>query len=171
MTPWHWLALAVGAIIAAAWTMLDYRSQRVERERAAIVERTKKPRMVRCGGRDTGNPFFCGEKVPEWFADIVDDGPPMCGRCVSGGQIRYPKRGETEDEYNAYVKAAGEEHGAVADEYTKLVQEFSSDKQEAPRIAPIADDGRLRIQQEDALNAETEQAAEEEAGKKPGRGA
>lgn len=87
------------------------------------------PETVRCGGEDAGNPFFCGEMVPLWFADFDDNGPPRCGRCVSGVpggpyQSRYPRPCETEDEYNAEARKTEAENAAVADQYEQMAKDF-----------------------------------------------
>lgn len=77
--------------------------------------------LIRCGAKDVGSPLFCGKKVPRWFVDKSSGISARCGVCVSGGQLRYPEHGETEEHYNAYVAAFRAEQDALTDEYARIV--------------------------------------------------
>ncbi len=160
--------LAICAVAGILWWAITSRAEKKTDYKA------RSSAMVRCGGEDAGNPFFCGKMVPEWFADIDDSGPPRCGRCISGVPggpylARYPRDGETEEEYNAYARATGDEHNALVSEYEQLASDFAKLDGNAARVAPVPEGNRLRVEQESASDADVEHEAEKEAGAKEGR--
>ena len=108
--------------------------ERERTEKAEAEERERSPEMVRCGGEDADNPFFCGKMVPEWFARDMsgaiadaedDDGPPRCFRCLTAGEMRYPEKRETEAEYREHMASREREHAAAIQEYENLAADFA----------------------------------------------
>ena len=161
--------LVIVSVAFLAWATFATRTTK-RAEKADAEERARDPEMVRCGGEDAGNPFFCGKMVPEWFARDMsgaiadaedDDGPPRCFRCLTAGEMRYPGKRETEAEYREHMAAREREHAAAIQEYESLAADFArpADGQSGARV----DVGKLRVDTQGESAAETARTAEEEA--------